>query len=612
MAIAALSSKAEGSIIKLKENGALVEFIVAKHNYESGLNGAGRTLVVRRYLNLNWGMSWGSCGPGNGYLRADNTISKWLTSTYKSMLDPTIQSAMGTTKFYSNTPNSVDDGNTMIRGTGDRCAFVLSTTEIGASNGNEGTALPQAVRDAIKVAYYQGSSNAGSWWTRTCSTNGYGGINPFYVGYNGLAGTNGSGGTTVRPAFTLPAAMYINDSTGTVTANTAPTVPSSITIPNAINGGTTITVKWGSSSDAEGNFSGYKVEKSTNGGSSWSQIYQGGALQTNDNVAFGTASVMYRVRAYDAAGLHSGYRTSGQVTVVNNTAPSAPSSINVPLTVHGGKTLVVTWGAAKDSEGNLSGYALERQVDGGSWSQVYRGNALTYTDTITKGWRSVAYRVRAYDAYTAYSGYTTSQTRTVINNTAPTIACDAAEDMGTVSEGFAIPYSVDDVDGNAVTVTEKIDGTVIRTFTATLGGTYSFDVTGETFMRVLNGPHTATVTASDGEASTARTLKFSKLVTSAAVCLSEPMDADAPITLAAISVSGYIPADAAYKVEVTNNARDDGPVWEDCTTEVKNGVNHVFSNQTAANGPSFGLRVTVSRGESQEAGYISSIQGGFQ
>ena len=48
MATTTLGNKSTGSIIKLKENGTLVDFYVAKHDYESGLNGAGRTLVVRK------------------------------------------------------------------------------------------------------------------------------------------------------------------------------------------------------------------------------------------------------------------------------------------------------------------------------------------------------------------------------------------------------------------------------------------------------------------------------------------------------------------------------------------------------------------------------------
>ena len=40
----AIGNLDEGAIITLNENGSPVEFYVAKQDYESGLNGAGRTL----------------------------------------------------------------------------------------------------------------------------------------------------------------------------------------------------------------------------------------------------------------------------------------------------------------------------------------------------------------------------------------------------------------------------------------------------------------------------------------------------------------------------------------------------------------------------------------
>lgn len=90
------------------------------------------------------------------------------------------------------------------------------------------------------------------------------------------------------------------------------------------------------------------------------------------------------------------------------------------------------------------------------------------------------------------------------------------------------------------------------------------------------------------------------------------MEADDKITICVLSVAGDIPADAEYTVEVTNNGKDDAPVWEDCTMEVKNGGNHIFTNQTAAKGFAFNFRVSVERGASGQGGYISSVQGGFQ
>ena len=46
----------------------------------------------------------------------------------------------------------------------------------------------------------------------------------------------------------------------------------------------------------------------------------------------------------------------------------------------------------------------------------------TYTDSVVKGWKTVAYRVKAYDSYNAFSAYVTSETRSVNNNTAPAIS----------------------------------------------------------------------------------------------------------------------------------------------------------------------------------------------
>lgn len=417
----------------------------------------------------------------------------------------------------------------------------------------------------------------------------------------------------IRPALILPGTMSVSDD-GTVVDNAAPTAPASIDVPAGIEGGSSVTVSWAAGSDPDGNLEGYKLERSTDGGDTWTQVYQGAGTSAVCAVAFGTETVMFRVRAYDSQGEHSGWRTSGQVTVINNTAPGDPSSITVPLLVLGGGPLTVAWGPAQDVDDDLAGYALERQADGGTWTEVYRGEALSFTDTITRGWATVAYRVRAYDGHGAYSGYTASTAREVNNNAAPVIQCEqeSGADLGTVSEGVSIDYSASDADGDAVAVTEAVDGKPLRQFTAGAGQTYTAAVTGETFMKLLNGAHTLTVTASDGKAEAVHPLTFTKLVTAASVTLAEPMEADAPITICVLSVTGHIPEDAAYHVKVTNNANDEAPVWEDCTAEVKNGGNHIFANETAVNGFAFNFKVTAERGESGEGGYINSVQGGFQ
>lgn len=617
MAYVTLSSKAIGSTIKLKVNGSAKDFIVVHQGkpssvYDDSCNGTW-LLMKDIYESRQWHSS-----NTNDY--ANSTIHSYLNGTFLAMFDSNIQKAIKQVKLPyrkgSGTSTTVTSGSNGLSAK----IFLLSATETSFSFSSmpsgEGAELAyfngcaDNSSDSKRVAYLNGSATG--WWLRSprCNYFNY----ALYVGSNGVWNHDFcSDSYGIRPALILPSTLLVSDD-GTVSTNTAPSTPGSISVPSSIMGGTNISISWAKSSDAESNLAGYKVERSTNGGSSWSQIYQGTATSTTNNVAFGTTSVMYRVKAYDTEGLESGWRTSSQVTVVNNNAPSAPPSIAVPNDVKGGSTLVISWTAASDSDGNLSGYILERSTDGGSsYTQVYKGNALTYTDTITKGWSTVMYRVKAYDSYNAQSGYTTSTKRTVDNNTTPTITTSSAANLGTKSSGFTISYSVDDKDaGDTLTVTEKLDGTTKRTYTATRKTTNSFAVTGEYFQKITNGSHTMTVTVTDGKATVTKTFTFTKAVTAASITLAKPMEADAQITLCAITVGGLIPADAVFKVEVTNNGKDSSPVWEDATTEARNGRNHLFTNQTAANGFAFNFRVTAERGASGESGYIASIQGGFQ
>lgn len=624
MASVALGTKAVGSTVKLNVSGTAREFLIVHQGKPSSIydNSCDGTWLLMKdcYESRQWHSS-----NNNDY--ENSTIESYLNSTFLNLFDANIRNAIKQVKIpyrkgagYGTTVTSGANGLSVK-------IFLLSGYEVGWTT-SDSSYFPA---DGAKLAYFQSGNgsaaqskrvanlngSATSWWLRSpyCYSD-YGSAGAFIVYSSGdWNGSNCSNSYGVRPALILPSSLLVSDD-GSISTNTAPSTPSSITVPQNIMGGTTITISWSASTDAEGNLAGYKVERSTNGGSSWSQIYQGTARQTTNAVAFGTDSVMYRVKAYDNEGLESGYRTSSQVEVVNNNAPSAPPAISVPNEVKGGEQLVVSWTAASDSDGNLSGYILERATNGGSsYTQVFKGNALSFTDTITKGWTSVRYRVKAYDSYEAESGYTTSPERTVDNNTAPTITCDHPDgaDLGTKSSGFTVSYSVNDVDSSdTLTVVEKLDGVQKRSFTATRNQSNSFAVTGEYFQKILNGKHTMVISVSDGKVTTTRTFTFTKSVTTAVITLEQPMEADAQITICAITVAGSIPADAEYTVEVTNNAKDTSPVWEDCTTAAKNGTNYLFTNETATNGFAFNFRVTASRGSSDVGGYITSIQGGFQ
>ena len=192
-----LGNFSEGDIIQLNEGGVPVDFYVSCHNYEQSLNGAGRTLVVRKdvYDQRQWSSSnvnaWASC-----------TMRSWLNGDYKALLGTEIQEAMGTTT-YRYAPGN---GNNSVTNRSD-AVFLLSATELDQSENwfnVEGSVLP--IASALKIAYQNGRSV--NQWTRSPHRNvtdyaillaSWGFVNPgeCIIAYGS------------RPAFTLPSDFRI-------------------------------------------------------------------------------------------------------------------------------------------------------------------------------------------------------------------------------------------------------------------------------------------------------------------------------------------------------------------------------------------------------------------
>ena len=199
-------------------------------------------------------------------------------------------------------------------------------------------------------------------------------------------------------------------------------------------------------------------------------------------------------------------------------------------------------------------------------------------------------------------------------NCAPAINASSTN-LGEQNAPFDFNYTVTDADGDPLTVTEKLDGKTTATRTGVVSGTaltFGQGSTAENFQRILNGSHTIQIIVSDGKESTNASATFTKSVTSASVTLTTPLAVDGDITVAILQVTGSIPDDAVFKAEVTNNAKDAAPVWQDATKEVQKGTNIVFANSTAANGAAFNFRISVSRGASGTGGYIEAVSGAFQ
>ena len=217
-------------------------------------------------------------------------------------------------------------------------------------------------------------------------------------------------------------------------------------------------------------------------------------------------------------------------------------------------------------------------------------------------------------AFVLPSTLVVSDDGTVSTNTAPAINASSTN-LGKQNAPFNFAYTVTDADGDTLTVAEKLDGKTTATRTGIASGTaltFGQGSTAENFQRILNGSHTIQITANDGKESTSLNATFTKSVTSASVTLTTPLAVDGDITVAVLQVTGSIPDDAVFKAEVTNNANDPSPVWQDATVEVQKGVNIVFTNSVATNGAAFNFRVSVSRGASGTGGYIEAVSGAFQ
>lgn len=204
-------------------------------------------------------------------------------------------------------------------------------------------------------------------------------------------------------------------------------------------------------------------------------------------------------------------------------------------------------------------------------------------------------------------------------NQPPEITSDAGESgvaLGKKNEPFTLPYTVTDGDGDPMTITEKVNGVALAVRENVASGTeLTVQCLSEKalFQQILNGENTLVLKADDGKATTEWTATFTKNVTSAVLSLAQPLTADDTITVAALTLEGSFSADMSLSVELTNNARDDAPVWENCT-DIQRGesrafAHHAFTNKTAAKGAAFNYKVTITRGESGVGGNITMIGG---
>lgn len=100
---------------------------------------------------------------------------------------------------------------------------------------------------------------------------------------------------------------------------------------------------------------------------------------------------------------------SGAVSATVYTTPSAPTSCTAAKASN--TSIKVSWGMGSNYTNTWQNVYVERQDNGGSWTQVasLSGTTSTWTDTGVSAGHKYAYRVRSHNT-AGYSGYATSGT----------------------------------------------------------------------------------------------------------------------------------------------------------------------------------------------------------
>ena len=237
--------------VYLNEGSSKVKFYVLAHNYESGLNGKGRTLFCRGSVTDfgTWNRYSGPVNMCAGWPDR-NTAKAYMNSTYLNRFDATTKNRIGTTKYYVvgfwsyagsnyrrwyNTSVNADSS----------AIFTISAAESvqGYSERSGGSFLSQAARTRLEKIYSDIPSRQRFIWTRTLANavsyehsddgdtfyfNGVylSGVSSSDWGVFSCSNTYGGAGSFgYLPCFTLSENLYIN-SEGYATENEPPEVTS--------------------------------------------------------------------------------------------------------------------------------------------------------------------------------------------------------------------------------------------------------------------------------------------------------------------------------------------------------------------------------------------------
>lgn len=197
---------------------------------------------------------------------------------------------------------------------------------------------------------------------------------------------------------------------------------------------------------------------------------------------------------------------------------------------------------------------------------------------------------------TSYRRYTFVKT-----NSAPLINYAGQTDLGQLTSKPTITYSVSDNEGDAITVTEKLNGEVIRQFTAISNTNYTITLTDEFWLTCGKNTNTIEISASDVNGGTSyKYITFTRQVNKVQITTKNPIETDVAATKIMVSPD-WDKTGCTGKVEVCNNGFDASPTWENMTTMSALNRPYVFTNSTKTAAKwGIKIRLTLTKNEGYE------------
>nr|WP_051354776.1 hypothetical protein [Aneurinibacillus aneurinilyticus] len=175
-------------------------------------------------------------------------------------------------------------------------------------------------------------------------------------------------------------------------------------------------------------------------------------------------------------------------------------------------------------------------------------------------------------------------------------------------------YTVTELEGDAFTVTEKINGKVIRSFTGVAGQENTITIPHDMWIRLQPATqHTLSIEATDSKGMTAvRTYTFVRQETKLEFKLKNPFVTDIAAKRILVTLDAVVPNGATMKVEACNNAFDASPTWEDITNHVRFNRGFLFTNtEKTANKWGVDIRFVFEKGTATSQVIVNGFGGAF-